>query len=112
MVPYKPLHHHPQVGVATKVTLSSEARLAPPAYDESAFKGIFASLTLYKNDRIRLLQFPPDDIASIRDVIKQHWPSGIQEERAAATSHEFKCLGTPWSTGKAWTGQEADAIAA
>jgi hypothetical protein len=106
MVPYKPLHHHPQAKMATKAGISAIVESAPPAYVESSFKTSFASISLHKSDRIRLLQFPPEDITAIRDVIKQNWPSGIQEERTYANSHEFKCLGNPWS------GQGADAIPA
>jgi hypothetical protein len=92
--------------MSTKAAISIEAESAPPPYVESSFKTSFASISLHKTDRIRLLQFPPDDTAAIRDIIKQNWPSGIQEERTYANSHEFKCLGNPWS------GQGADAIPA
>ncbi len=106
MVPYKPPHYHPQAKMAGKAGIRPQVDSAPPAYVESSFKTSFASISLHKTDRIRLLQFPPGDIAAIRDVIKQNWGFGIQEERPYAHSHEFKCLGNPWS------GQGADAIAA
>jgi hypothetical protein len=106
MVPYKPLHHHPEARMASKAGIPTQEESAPPAYVESSFKTSFASISLHKTDRIRLLQFPPENIAAIRDVIKKNWGSGIQEERTYANSHEFKCLGNPWS------GQGADAIPA
>lgn len=106
MVPYKPFHHHPEAGMATKAGIPTEVESDPPAYVESSFKTSFASISLHRTDRIRLLQFSPGDIAGIRDVIKQNWISGIQEERTYARSHEFKCLGNPWS------GQGDEAIAA
>src|SRR6516164_6466171 len=97
MVPYKPLHHHPQARMATKVGIPTEVELAPPAYVESSFKTSFASISLHRTDRIRLLQFPPEDITAIRNVMKENWIDGIQDERTYAKSHEFKCLGNPWS---------------
>jgi hypothetical protein len=92
--------------MATKVGIPTEVELAPPAYVESSFKTSFASISLHRTDRIRLLQFPPEDITAIRNVIKENWIDGIQDERTYAKSHEFKCLGNPWS------GQGSDAIPA
>jgi hypothetical protein len=92
--------------MAHKTGLPTEDDLAPPAYVESSIRTSFASVSLHKSDRIRLLQFPPEDIAAIRSIIKQNWPSGIQEERTFASSHEFKCFGNPWS------GQGMDALPA
>jgi hypothetical protein len=106
MVPYKPVHHYPEAIMASKAGISTQDEPAPPAYAESSFKTSFASISLHKTDRIRLLHFPPEDITAIRNVIKQNWPSGIQDERPYANSHEFKCRGNPWS------GQGADAIPA
>jgi len=106
MVPYQPDHYHPHARMAGKAGITPEVDLAPPAYVESSCKTSFASISLHKTDRIRLLQFPPEDIAAIRDVIKNNWRSGIQEERTYAHSYEFKCLGNPWS------GKGSDAIPA
>jgi hypothetical protein len=109
MVPYRPHHNHPEArmaGMANKTGIPNEAETAPPAYVESSFRTSFASISLHKTDRIRLLQFPPEDIAAIRAIIKQNWGSGIQDERTYANSHEFKCIGNPWS------GQGADSIPA
>lgn len=78
-----------------------------PAYDAlSSIKTSFASISLHQTDRLRLLQFPPNEIACIRNFIKQNWPKGIQEERPYAKSHEFKFPGNPWS------GADTTAIAA
>ncbi|KAH8819135.1 hypothetical protein F5884DRAFT_3826 [Xylogone sp. PMI_703] len=75
-----------------------------PAY--SPFRTSFASISLHRSDRLRLLQFPQQDIDALRNVIKTSWHRGIQAEQQYAMSHEFKLLGNPW-----W-GQTSDAIPA
>jgi hypothetical protein len=74
----------------------------PPTY--SAFKTTFASLSLHRSDRIRLLQFPQADIDGLRAAINASYPFGIQSEQKYGISHEFKLRSYPWS------GQGRDAI--
>jgi hypothetical protein len=73
-----------------------------PAY--SPFKTTFATVSLHRSDRIRLLAFPHEDVAAIRGVIKAYWRKGIQEEQTYGPSFEFKLHGYPWQ------GQTSDAI--
>ncbi|RDL29961.1 Uncharacterized protein BP5553_10588 [Venustampulla echinocandica] len=77
---------------------------AAPSY--TAFRTSFASVSLHRSDRIRLLQFPSSEIPAIRDIIKYSWPFGIQSERPYAASFEFKLRGNPWR------GQGSEAIPA
>ncbi len=79
----------------------------PPAYDATVgsssssaatpFQTSFASLSLHMSDRLRLVQFPPDDVSAVRDVLRGVWRDGIQAERPYSVSHEFKLRGRPWS---------------
>lgn len=81
---------------------------APPAYDASAsdpsavpsavpFTTTFASLSLHMSDRLRLVQFPRDDIDAVRAILQRVWAAGIQAERPYSASHEFKLRGSPWT---------------
>jgi hypothetical protein len=70
----------------------SEAELPPPAFYTN-----FASVSLHMSDRIRLMQFPPDVCAAVRQNINVSWPNGIQAEREYYGSLEFKMKGYPWS---------------
>ncbi|KIV97911.1 hypothetical protein PV10_01611 [Exophiala mesophila] len=77
---------------------------APPTFEASTqppefppFSTSFASVSLHRTDRIRLLQFPLDEIEGVRTVIQRFWPKGIQDERIVNNSHEFKLNGNPWT---------------
>jgi hypothetical protein len=80
------------------------ALFAEPSPSYSAFRTSFASLSLHQYDRLRMLQFPESDILALKDIIKKHWPRGLQEERKYGGSYEYKLRGYPWS------GQGIDAI--
>lgn len=86
-----------------KLTSDNRSSMVPP-YAPS--RSSFASISLHRSDRIRLLQFPQGDITGLRNVIRNNWHRGIQAEQKYAMSHEFKLLGNPWY------GQGADAIPA
>jgi hypothetical protein len=68
----------------------------PPAYSSSTFTTTFASISLHMTDKIRFLQFTPDDLALFRTIVKRAWPRGIQAERPYSVSQEFKLYGNPW----------------
>ncbi|OBT70087.1 hypothetical protein VE03_00423 [Pseudogymnoascus sp. 23342-1-I1] len=68
------------------------------------FSTTFASLSLHRSDRIRLLQFPASTIDGIRACIKTNYPFGIQRESPYGPSYEFKLHSYPWS------GQGRDAV--
>ena len=59
-------------------------------------QGRFFSLTLNKNDRIRLINPPTDLISAVRTAIVEAWPLGIQEEFNVNVGYEFKIKGNPW----------------
>ncbi|KAH6704081.1 hypothetical protein BKA61DRAFT_182218 [Leptodontidium sp. MPI-SDFR-AT-0119] len=73
-----------------------------PAY--TPFRTAFASVSLHRSDRIRLLSFPQCEIDGLRTVIKTTYPKGLQAEQKYGGSHEFKLYGNPWY------GQSSDAI--
>jgi hypothetical protein len=56
----------------------------------------FFSLTLNKNDRIRLINAPNDLIALVRTAINEAWSRGVQEEFNVIAGYEFKLKGKPW----------------
>ncbi|KAJ7635052.1 hypothetical protein FB45DRAFT_1002481 [Roridomyces roridus] len=67
------------------------------AVPESMSSPTFASLSLHEYDRIRLLDFPPEIIATLRTTITSHWPYGLQSETPDYHGgHEFKLRGNPW----------------
>lgn len=74
-----------------KSTFGGQIDTAPPT-----FRTPFASLSLHRSDRLRLLQFPPPAIDTIRDTIRTSWPRGLQDERPNSGSLEFKLKGYPW----------------
>ncbi|KAJ7635048.1 hypothetical protein FB45DRAFT_1142854 [Roridomyces roridus] len=72
------------------LTAPSEASTSTP------FRTTFASLSMHMGDRLRLLNFPPEIIAIIRQTISTSWPRGLQSEMLYHGSHEFKLRGYPW----------------
>ncbi|TQW00487.1 hypothetical protein V2A60_001566 [Cordyceps javanica] len=93
-------------GLSASPKVSTSSAAPPPAYDatvgssssaDAPFQTSFASLSLHMSDRIRLVQFGADDVAAVRDVIRQAWREGIQAERPYSVSYEFKLRGRPWS---------------
>jgi hypothetical protein len=70
-----------------------------PAYSENdpksqasssqPFSTTFASISLHRSDRLRLLKFPQADINALRAVIKSSWPFGIQKEQKYGGSYEY-----------------------
>ncbi|KAK2787515.1 hypothetical protein FQN51_003146 [Onygenales sp. PD_10] len=57
---------------------SPSTTLTTQASTDAAFRTTFASLSLHRNDRIRLLGFSQEDVIGIETVIKQRWAKGIQ----------------------------------
>ncbi|KAK5141742.1 hypothetical protein LTR04_002486 [Oleoguttula sp. CCFEE 6159] len=82
--------------------------VAPPSYTAEANTSpsctTFASVSLHKSGRLRLLRFPPAHIQAIARTIQSSWGQGIQKESDYYGAHEFKLRGCPWD-GK---GSEAD----
>lgn len=82
----------------------------PPAYDgagyapdkkaafdagPSAAGPLYACLHLSREDRIRLLGFPPHITDVLRDTLALAWPVGLQNSEGGAGWHEFKLRGNP-----------------
>lgn len=70
----------------------------PPSYESQAalFRTTFASVSLHSTDKIRFLQFSPDEIDKLRATITYFWSRGIQSEGNYGVSYEFKLRGVPW----------------
>ncbi|KAK2590596.1 hypothetical protein QQS21_011719 [Conoideocrella luteorostrata] len=69
----------------------------PPGYSpDETFRTSFGSLSLHMSDRIRVIQFPSEDVDAIRATILRCWVKGIQAERPYSVSREFKLRGNPW----------------
>jgi hypothetical protein len=60
----------------------------------------FATLTISKSDRIRLISFPPIIVDAVQEIIQSTWPRGIQNTREYNGAHEFKLCGWPWGTSR------------
>jgi len=75
---------------------------SPPPYQTSLYASKFAVISMNMTDRLRLLQFPPADIARIQVLIERAWPGGIQSSRTYNVAHEFKLKGNPWSSHEVW----------
>ncbi|KAI5922182.1 hypothetical protein F4810DRAFT_711789 [Camillea tinctor] len=56
----------------------------------------YASLSLYRGDRMRLLGFPLEIYQVVRDVVESCWPGGVQREKDQAGLKEIKLRGYPW----------------
>lgn len=54
------------------------------------------TISLNKNDTLRLIGIPDSLTSAVRDVIQTSWPRGIQEESRYCVSWEFKLRGNPW----------------
>ncbi|KAJ7635020.1 hypothetical protein FB45DRAFT_1025921 [Roridomyces roridus] len=66
------------------------------ASTSTSFRTTFAFVSMHMGDRLRLLNFPPEIIAIIRQTISTSWPRGLQSEMLYHGSHEFKLRGYPW----------------
>jgi hypothetical protein len=63
------------------------------------FQASFASLSLHKSDTIRLINFPAESNSQITELIRRHWPRGIQDIGTYGHPRctDVKLLGTPWN---------------
>ena len=62
--------------------------------DGSRLAGFVISLN--RNDRLRLIDAPPDVVECAKRTIAQTWSRGIQQEKQKFNAYEFKLAGTPW----------------
>ena len=53
-------------------------------------------ISLNRNDRLRLIDAPPETIDCARSMIAQFWKRGIQREKQKFNAYEFKLAGHPW----------------
>jgi len=80
------------VGESSKHTSS----FSPPPYQTSAYSSKFAVISFNMVDRVRLIQFPPADVARIRELVELSWPDGIQGSRMYNAAEELKLKGYPY----------------
>jgi hypothetical protein len=92
----------PEIEKGSKFDSLSISTVPAPLY--APFRTTFASISLHRSDRLRLIAFPQADIDALRGVIKACWRKGIQKELKYGLSYEFKLYGNPWY------GQGDDAI--
>lgn len=71
---------------------------SPPPYQTSLYSSKFAVISMNMTDRLRLIQFPPADIARIQELVRRAWPGGIQDSRTYNVAHELKLKGHPWTS--------------
>ena len=69
-------------------------------YDSNIIPGerysSFFTVSLNKQDRIRLIGAEDNLVSVVRDVLQTSWTRGIQNEENYHQSWEFKLRGTPW----------------
>ena len=62
--------------------------------DESRLAGFVISLS--RNDRLQVIDAHSNVVDCVRNVLKQHWPHGLQNEKQKFNADEFKLYGNPW----------------
>ncbi|BEI81232.1 hypothetical protein CcaverHIS002_0203920 [Cutaneotrichosporon cavernicola] len=62
----------------------------------SQTQALYACLHLSREDRIRLLGFPPHMVEVMRNTLTIAWPVGLQNSEGGPGWHEFKLRGNPW----------------
>jgi len=62
--------------------------------DGSRLAGFVISLN--RNDRLRLIDAPPESIECARSMVTQFWRRGLQQEKQKFNAYEFKMAGHPW----------------
>lgn len=77
----------------------SSSATAPPSYENTRSRSKFAVISFHMTDRIRLLQFPPQDVHRIHDMLASVWQAGIQHCKPYNASTEIKLKTNPWSCG-------------
>lgn len=91
---------------------STDKYTAPPPYNPSSNPNNndkklhqdaphtkLACLSLHMSDRIRLLNFHPEHIRIITDVVRSTALKGVQDVRLYDESTEIKLAGYPWMRG-------------
>ncbi|KAL1924635.1 uncharacterized protein VTP21DRAFT_4289 [Calcarisporiella thermophila] len=58
--------------------------------------GIISCISFNRTDRMRLFNFSPTLVNSIRSAIRESWKQGIQSEVDYYGAKEFKLYGNPW----------------
>ena len=53
-------------------------------------------INLIRNDRMRLIDAPPESVNSARSMVTQFWKRGITKEMKKFNAYEFKLGGHPW----------------
>ena len=53
-------------------------------------------ISLNRNDRLRLIDAPPETVDCARSMITQFWRKGLQHEKQKFNAYEFKLAGHPW----------------
>ncbi|KAH7363432.1 hypothetical protein B0T11DRAFT_329406 [Plectosphaerella cucumerina] len=48
------------------------------------------------SDRIRLIDYPAEDVRAVQEAVKAHWPRGIAEVDDYSSARQIKVHGTPW----------------
>lgn len=76
---------------------NNDKKLHPSRQDASHTK--LACLSLHMSDRIRLLNFHPEHIRIITDVVRANASKGVQDVRLYDESTEIKLGGYPWMRG-------------
>lgn len=56
----------------------------------------YFTVSLNSHDLLRLIGVPEGLVSAVRTTLQTFWSRGIQEERAYATSWQFKLRGNPW----------------
>ena len=67
-------------------------------HSRSGFRTEFACIFIYGTDKLRLLNFPRDDVETIKGILQTAWPRGIQEAKPYGMAEGIKLHGYPFKT--------------
>ncbi|KAK9708028.1 hypothetical protein K7432_009869 [Basidiobolus ranarum] len=77
--------------------MAKHAEMTLPSYESStSLSSSVCCISLNQSDKIRLIGTPKDMRMSFRDMLKDSWGRGIQDEREYYEQPEFKLNGNPW----------------
>ncbi|SPO07245.1 uncharacterized protein DNG_09939 [Cephalotrichum gorgonifer] len=107
---YQPQHQpqappaEPSLAYAQSPGLAMQPLQPPPP----GFQTRFACVSLNMSDRLRFLNFSPEDFQAAQEVVAASWPRGIRHVQEYGGAMEIKTRGNPWSAD-VWGAEDRDA---
>ena len=67
-----------------------------PCLPNDGSKLIGFVINLHRNDRLRLIDAPPESINCAKSIVTKFWKPGVTKEMVKLNAYEFKLGGHPW----------------